>query len=346
MPLAETVRDTLDRPLKNLRVSVTDRCNLRCRYCMPEEEYVWLPRSSILSFEEIDRLVRIFSTLGVTKVRLTGGEPLLRHNLSHLVELLTANEAIRDLAMTTNGVLLARQAEGLKSAGLDRVTVSLDTIRPDRYRIFNRAEKFAAVEESIAVARDVGLERIKINSVVIRGFNDDELVDLLEFAGERGAELRYIEYMDVGGATDWSMDQVVSRVEILDTLSAHYGDIAPLSNDDDPSAPAQRFALPDGRVFGIVASTTGPFCRSCDRSRLTADGMFFMCLYADDGVDLRELVRSDASDDEIAAVIASAWRSRNDRGAEERATMRDRGVLYQIEGLRSDPHREMHTRGG
>ncbi len=346
MPLAETVRDTLERPLKNLRVSVTDRCNLRCRYCMPEEEYVWLPRSSILSFEEIDRLVRIFSALGVDKVRLTGGEPLLRHNLSHLVELLAANEAIRDLALTTNGVLLARQAEGLKNAGLDRVTVSLDTIRPDRYRIFNRAEKFAAVEESIAVAHDVGLVGTKINTVVIRGFNDDELVDLLEFAGERGAELRYIEYMDVGGATDWSMDQVVSRAEILATLSAHYGDIAPLSHGDDPSAPAQRFALPDGRVFGIVASTTGPFCRSCDRSRLTADGMFFMCLYADDGVDLRELVRSDASDDEIASAIASAWRSRNDRGAEERVAMRDRGVLYQIEGLRSDPHREMHTRGG
>ncbi len=346
MPLAETVRDTLDRPLKNLRVSVTDRCNLRCRYCMPEEEYVWLPRSSILSFEEIDRLVRIFSTLGVAKVRLTGGEPLLRQNLAHLVELLAANEAIKDLALTTNGVLLARQAEALKRAGLNRVTVSLDTVRPDRYRTFNRAERFGAVAESIAVARDVWLEGTKINSVVIRGFNDDELVDLLEFAGERGAELRYIEYMDVGGATDWSMDQVVSRVQILDTLSAHYGDIAPLSSHDDPSAPAQRFALPDGRVFGIVASTTGPFCRSCDRSRLTADGMFFMCLYADNGVDLRELVRSDASDDEIASVIASAWRSRNDRGAEERATMRDRGVLYQIEGLRSDPHREMHTRGG
>jgi len=346
MPLAETVRDTLDRPLKNLRVSVTDRCNLRCRYCMPEEEYVWLPRSSILSFEEIDRLMRIFSSLGVDKVRLTGGEPLLRHDLSHLVELLAANEAIKDLALTTNGVLLARQAEALKSAGLNRVTVSLDTVRPDRYRIFNRAEKFAAVEESIAVAREVGLEGTKINSVVIRGFNDDELVDLLEFAGERGAELRYIEYMDVGGATDWSMDQVVSRTEILDILSAHYGDVASLSSDDDPSAPAGRFTLPDGRVFGIVASTTGPFCRSCDRSRLTADGMFFMCLYADDGVDLRELVRSDASDDEIASAIASAWRSRNDRGAEERAAIRDRGVLYQLEGLRSDPHREMHTRGG
>ena len=346
MPLAETVRDTLDRPLKNLRVSVTDRCNLRCRYCMPEEEYVWLPRSSILSFEEIDRLVRVFSTLGVADVRLTGGEPLLRHDLSHLIELLAANDGITDIALTTNGVLLARQAEALKRAGLHRVTVSLDTVRPDRYRIFNRAEKFAAVEESIAMVRDVGLEKTKINSVVIRGFNDDELVDLMEFAGEHGAELRYIEYMDVGGATDWSMEQVVSRAEILDTLSTHYGDITPLSNDDDPSAPAQRFSLPDGRPFGIVASTTGPFCRSCDRSRLTADGMFFMCLYADDGVDLRELVRSDASDDEIANAIASAWRARSDRGAEQRVAMRERGVLYQVEGLRSDPHREMHTRGG
>ncbi|MCZ6857850.1 MAG: radical SAM protein, partial [Gemmatimonadetes bacterium] len=251
-----------------------------------------------------------------------------------------------DIALTTNGVLLARQAEALKRAGLHRVTVSLDTVRPDRYRIFNRAEKFAAVEESIAMVRDVGLEKTKINSVVIRGFNDDELVDLMEFAGEHGAELRYIEYMDVGGATDWSMEQVVSRAEILDTLSTHYGDITPLSNDDDPSAPAQRFSLPDGRPFGIVASTTGPFCRSCDRSRLTADGMFFMCLYADDGVDLRELVRSEASDDEIANAIATAWRVRSDRGAEERAAMRERGVLYQVEGLRSDPHREMHTRGG
>ncbi len=279
-------------------------------------------------------------------MRLTGGEPLLRHDLSHLIELLAANDGITDIALTTNGVLLARQAEALKRAGLHRVTVSLDTVRPDRYRIFNRAEKFAAVEESIAMVRDVGLEKTKINSVVIRGFNDDELVDLMEFAGEHGAELRYIEYMDVGGATDWSMEQVVSRAEILDTLSTHYGDITPLSNDDDPSAPAQRFSLPDGRPFGIVASTTGPFCRSCDRSRLTADGMFFMCLYADDGVDLRELVRSDASDDEIANAIASAWRARSDRGAEQRVAMRERGVLYQVEGLRSDPHREMHTRGG
>ncbi len=326
-------------------MSVTDRCNLRCRYCRPEEEYVWLPRSSILSFEEIARLVGVFSTLGVDKVRLTGGEPLLRHNLSHLIELIAENERVCDIALTTNGVLLARHVEALKAAGLSRVTVSLDTTRPDRFRTFTRSAKFASVTEGIARACSVGLGKLKINAVVIRGFNDDELVDLLEFAGEHGAELRYIEYMDVGGATDWSMDQVVSRDEILETLSACYGEIAPLI-DQDSAAPAQRFSLPDGRTFRIVASTTVPFCRSCDRSRMTADGMFYMCLYSDTGLDVRELVRSSASDEELAAQIANAWRGRADRGAEERASMRARGALYQVEGLKSDPHREMHTRGG
>ena len=346
MPTNGPVLDTFERPLRSLRVSVTDRCNLRCRYCMPEEEYVWLPRSSILSFEEIARLVGVFSTLGVDKVRLTGGEPLLRHDLSHLIELIAANERVRDIALTTNGVLLARQVEALKAAGLSRVTVSLDTTRPDRFQTFNRSAKFASVTEGIARACSVGLGKLKINSVVIRGFNDDELVDLLEFAGEHGAELRYIEYMDVGGATDWSMDQVVSRDEILETLSACYGEIAPLIDEDSASAPAQRFSLPNGRTFGIVASTTLPFCSSCDRSRMTADGMFYMCLYSDTGLDMRELVRSSAPDEELAAQIANAWRGRTDRGAEERASMHARGALYQVEGLRSDPHREMHTRGG
>lgn len=346
MPTNGPVLDTFERPLRSLRVSVTDRCNLRCRYCMPEEEYVWLPRSSILSFEEIARLVEVFSTLGVDKVRLTGGEPLLRHDLPHLIELIAANERIRDIALTTNGVLLARQVEALKAAGLSRVTVSLDTTRPDRFQTFNRSAKFASVTEGIARARSVGLGKLKINSVVIRGFNDDELVDLLEFAGEHGAELRYVEYMDVGGATGWSMDQVVSRDEILETLSARYGEIIPLIDQDSASAPAQRFSLLDGRTFGIVASTTVPFCRSCDRSRMTADGMFYMCLYSDTGLDLRELVRSSASDEELAAQIANAWRGRTDRGAEERASIGARGALYQVAGLKSDPHREMHTRGG
>jgi cyclic pyranopterin phosphate synthase len=346
MPTVDPVLDTLRRPLKALRVSVTDRCNLRCRYCMPEEEYVWLPKASILSFEEVDRLVGVLSRLGVEKVRLTGGEPLLRQDLSHLVGLLSEQEAVTDLALTTNGVLLARQADALAAAGLRRVTVSLDTIRPDRYAAFNRAAKFAAVVEGIAAARRAGLETLKINSVVIRGFNDDELIDLLEFAGEHAAELRFIEYMDVGGATEWSLRQVVSRDEMLATIAARYGEVTPVEDRSTPSTPARRYRLPDGRTFGVVASTTGPFCAACDRARLTADGMFYTCLYADLGLDLRELVRSKISDDGIMAAVTERWRGRTDRAAEERADMRVRDALYQIDGLRADPHREMHTRGG
>jgi cyclic pyranopterin phosphate synthase len=313
---------------------------------MPEDDYVWLPKASILSFEEIDQVVRVFSLIGVDKVRLTGGEPLLRHNLPHLIELLAANERIRDIALTTNGVLLSREAETLSAAGLSRVTVSLDTVRADRFEAFNRASKFASVVEGIAAVGAAGLDRLKINSVVIRGFNDDEIVDLLEFAGAHGAELRFIEYMDVGGATDWSMKQVVSRDEILEVLGATYGEIEQLADGTTPSAPAERFRLPDGRTFGIVASTTGPFCRSCDRGRLTADGMFYLCLYADTGLDMRELIRSDASNEAIADRLRDTWRRRVDRGAEERVSMRARGVLHKVAGLRSDPHREMHTRGG
>lgn len=346
MPMVNSTLDILGRPLKSLRVSVTDRCNLRCQYCMPEDEYVWLPKSSILSFEEIDRLVRIFAGAGVTKIRLTGGEPLLRHDLERLVAVLTGHSAIKDVALTTNGVLLARLSGALRKAGLGRITVSLDTLRADRYRKFTKATRLESVLEGIVAARDAGFEGLKLNSVIIRGFNDDEIVDLLEFAGQQGAELRYIEYMDVGGATDWSMEQVFSRDEILRVLSQRYGPVESLHDPRDASAPAQRYRLSDGRVFGIVASTTAPFCRSCDRARITADGMFFLCLYADRGIDLREPLRSGAPDEEIAAIVSSAWRARDDRGAEERAGVRSRGVLYQIEGLRADPHREMHTRGG
>lgn len=313
---------------------------------MPEDEYVWLPKASILTFEEVDRLVGVLARLGVDKVRLTGGEPLLRQDLSHLVGLLSGQEAINDLALTTNGVLLARHAAALAAAGLNRVTVSLDTIRPDRYAVFNRAARFASVVEGITAVQRAGLETLKINSVVIRGFNDDELIDLLEFAGEHGAELRFIEYMDVGGATEWSLTQVVSRDEMLATVAARYGDVTPLEDATAPSAPARRFRLPDGRTFGVVASTTAPFCAACDRARLTADGMLYTCLYADLGLDLRELVRSNASDDGILAAVVERWRGRADRAAEARAELRGRDVLYQIDGLRADPHREMHTRGG
>lgn len=338
--------DVFGRPLGSLRLSVTDRCNMRCRYCMPEAEYVWLPRASILTFEEMARLVGVFTDLGVTKVRLTGGEPLLRHDLPTLVELLAQNRAVRDLAMTTNGLLLEREAAALRRAGLQRVTVSLDSLRPERTLEFARTPRHADILRGIDAARAAGFQSVKLNTVVIRGYNDDELIELMEFARARGVELRFIEYMDVGGATGWSLDQVVSQREILARLAERYGPITALPEPGPVQAPAERFALPDGTRFGIIASTTQPFCRTCDRSRLTADGTWYLCLYAADGIDLREPLRSGASDEELRELIRSTWNRRADRGAEARLAAPDRGALYQIDSLRADPRREMHTRGG
>jgi cyclic pyranopterin phosphate synthase len=338
------IRDTLDRPLRNLRLSVTDRCNLRCQYCMPEEEYVWLPRDDVLSFEEMAQLVDVFTDLGVDKVRLTGGEPLLRRDLDRLVRLLADNPRLRDLALTTNGVLLAEQADALRAAGLHRVTVSLDTLREGRFRVLTRRDTHAQVLEGIAAVVRRDWPGLKIDTVVMRGVNDDELVDLVEYAGGVGAEVRFIEYMDVGGATHWSMERVVSRREMLERLTAHYGAIAPIA--EETSAPADRFRLPDGRVFGIISSTTEPFCRTCDRSRLTADGLWYLCLYATRGQDLRGALRAGASRDELLGLIRSTWQGRRDRGAEERLALPERRPLIQIGELKRDPHLEMHTRGG
>ena len=336
------LRDRLSRPLGSLRVSVTDRCNLRCRYCMPEQDYVWLPRQSILTFEEITRLVRVFASLGVDKVRLTGGEPLLRHDLPTLTGMIAQVPGIRDLAMTTNGVLLAKSVDALWSARLGRITVSLDTLQPERMRELARTDRHADVLEGIAAARQAGFS-VKLNTVVMRGVNDDELVALIEFARAQQAEIRFIEYMDVGGATEWTAEQVVSQREMLDSVSKHYGSITPIPAGN---APAERFRLVDGTTFGIIASTTAPFCRSCDRSRLTADGTWFLCLYAERGIDLRAPVRAGASDAELAELISATWQGRTDRGAEERLGLHERAPLYQVSGLRADPHREMHTRGG
>lgn len=340
------VVDALGRELESLRVSVTDRCNLRCRYCMPEEEYVWLPRQSILTYEETERLVRIFSGLGVTKVRITGGEPLLRRDLVELVAALAANPSITDLALTTNGLLLARYAGPLRDAGLGRITVSLDTLRPERFQEFARRGRLGDVMAGLESLPQAGFRGTKLNVVVVRGFNEDEIASLLEFARARDLEVRFIEYMDVGGATRWSPDEVVSRADMLATLSAHFGPAEPLTEPGEHRAPAERFALPDGTTFGIIASTTEPFCRTCGRSRLTADGMWLRCLYADAGTDLKAYLRQGASDEEIAGAIAEAWRGRSDRGAEERLAAPQRGPLYRLERLRQDPHREMHTRGG
>jgi cyclic pyranopterin phosphate synthase len=342
--VAARTTDRLGRPLRSLRVSLIDVCNLRCSYCMPEEDYVWLPRGDVLSAGEIGRLVDVFRELGVDKVRLTGGEPLLRPDVADVVERLSANPGLRDLSMTTNGVLLARYAERLRRAGLGRVTVSLDTLRADRFRQLTRRDQLAQVIEGIEAARQAGFGRLKLNAVVIRGYNDDELADLLEFGRQRDAEVRFIEYMDVGGATRWSLDLVMTRLEMLEALARRYGPIEPVS--ENGSAPAERFVLPDGTVFGIIASTSEPFCRSCDRSRLTADGLWFLCLYAARGIDLRTPLRAGVSADEIARLIGDGWAARRDRGAEERKALNSRGPLYRIEDLRMDPHREMHTRGG
>ena len=338
--------DILGRPLASLRLSLTDRCNLRCRYCMPEEEYVWLPRASILSFEEIERLVHIFSGLGTTKVRLTGGEPLLRRDVPELVSLLHANAAITDLALTTNGLMLAGQAAALTQAGLSRVTVSLDTLRADRFEAYTRSTRHADVLAGITAARDAGFRKLKLNTVVVRGYNEDELADLIEFGRAHQAEVRFIEYMDVGGATRWTMDQVVPRQEMLEVIARRHGAAEPLREDRPTAAPAERFRLPDGTTFGIIASTTAPFCRSCDRSRITADGTWYLCLYAEKGINLKDPLRQGASDAEIGALITSAWQGRRDRGAEERLEVVARSALYPVERLRADPHREMHTRGG
>ncbi len=338
------ITDTLGRPLRNLRLSVTDRCNLRCQYCMPEEDYIWLPRESLLTFEEISELVGIFTEVGVDKIRLTGGEPLLRRDLATLVRMLSGNSRVEDLALTTNGVLLAEQAQALYDAGLHRVTVSLDTLRPERFRALTRRDSLQKVLEGIALVGGVGFTGLKLDCVLIRGVNDDELLDLLEYGKRVGAEVRFIEYMDVGGATQWSVDKVFSRVEILDRVERRYGRIEPVV--EQSSAPAQRFLLPDGTPFGVIASTTTPFCRTCDRSRLTADGMWYLCLYAQQGIDLRQPLREGVPREEMRSLLVRGWRARRDRGAEERKEVRERGVFISVEELRQDPHLEMHTRGG
>jgi cyclic pyranopterin phosphate synthase len=339
------MNDLLGRPLRNLRLSVTDRCNLRCEYCMPEDDYVWLPREDVLHFEETSALVEVFLSLGVDKIRLTGGEPLLRRDLPALVRMIAAKPALKDLALTTNGVLLADQADALKAAGLGRITVSLDTLHPERFLKLTRFNQLEAVHAGIAAARRV-FGRLKIDTVVIRGVNDDELVSLVEYGRSVNGEVRFIEYMDVGGASRWAVERVVSRREMLETLARHYGAIVPI---DEPgsTAPAERFALEDGTTFGIIASTTDPFCRTCDRSRLTADGMWYLCLYATRGLDLRARLRRGATTDDLKALIAGGWSARDDRGAEARLALGDRRAFVPVQDLlKRDPHIEMHTRGG
>lgn len=315
---------------------------------MPEPEYAWLPREDILSFEEMAILAGVFADLGVDKVRLTGGEPLLRQDLARLVRLLRQDRRITEVALTTNGVLLADYVHDLYYAGLDRVTVSLDTLKPERFRRLTGRDEFVRVLEGIASVDKTGFTDLKLDTVAIRGFNDDELSELIEFGKRVHAEVRFIEYMDVGGANEWRMDKVLSQDMILEALARRYGRIAPVA--ERGAAPAQRFRLPDGTIFGIIPSTTLPFCAQCDRSRLTADGLWYLCLYAGSGVDLRRPLRMNEHPAHIREIIRSGWAARRDRGAEERKALERVGLraggLIDIDRLREDPHLEMHARGG
>ncbi len=340
MPLV----DTLGRSLRSLRVSVTDRCNLRCQYCMPEEDYTWLAREDLLHFEEISRLVDVFIAIGVDKIRLTGGEPLLRRNLPELVAYLAGKPALSDISLTTNGILLGETAAALKQAGLRRLNISLDTLLPKRFIELTRQNAHARVINGIETAAPL-FKGLKLDSVVMRGVNDDELVPLLDYGARVGAEVRFIEYMDVGGATRWTSNLVCSRRDILERLTAHFGDVRPVE-EPASTAPADRFVLPDGRVFGVISSTTEPFCQTCDRARITADGMFYTCLYGTEGLDLRGRLRSGASPEEFIETLNTRWARRADRGAEERLVTRDRSIYLPVETLKADPHLEMHKRGG
>lgn len=310
---------------------------------MPEPDYVWLPRTTLLTFEELTRVTRIFTGLGVRHVRLTGGEPLLRAQVADLAARLAGVPGIGDLAMTTNGVLLAPAAARLRDAGITRLTVSLDTLRRDRFEALTRRDHLNDVLSGIDAA-SAAFGHVKLDTVLLRGTNDDEIEDLVRFAGARGAEIRFIEYMDVPGATHWRTSRVVSRAEILERLERAYGPVAPLPPDGP--APAERFALPTGQVVGIIASTTTPFCATCDRIRLTADGHLFFCLYATRGLDLRTPIRDGASDADLARLIGDAWQARADRGAETRLSTSDRGAYIAVADLRKAPQLEMHTRGG
>jgi cyclic pyranopterin phosphate synthase len=314
--------DGLGRPLKALRISVTDRCNFRCTYCMPREvfgpDHVFLPHEAVLRFEEIARLVRIFASLGVTKVRLTGGEPLLRRDLPNLVRMLASTPGIEDFALTTNGVLLPDLAPALFNAGLKRLTVSLDTLRPERQRAISGTEvPLSRVLEGLERARRAGFGPIKLNCVLQRGVNDDEILSLAAYARDRGHALRFIEFMDVGTTNGWRMDAVVPAQEVHQKLHAAWP-LQPLPAETGAVERRWRYADGQGEV-GTIASVTSPFCAGCDRARLSADGHLYTCLFAEEGLDLKGFLRAGHGDRDLAALLTSHWNRRADRYSEQRS---------------------------
>jgi cyclic pyranopterin phosphate synthase len=330
MPLAGPLVDSFGRRHSHLRISVTDRCNLRCVYCMPEE-VEFLDRRELLSFEEIAKFVRLLVPLGVNKIRLTGGEPLVRRDLHKLIELLWQIPGIVDVSLTTNGMLLAEQAELLFRAGLRRLNISLDTLRPDVFRQLTRRDGLERVLAGIQVARRIGFHPIKINAVSIRGVTENEVIPLARFARENGLELRFIEYMPIG-ADHWERRKVYYAHEILEQLERAFGPLRPIQ-DGDGTAPAQEWEYADGGRVGIIASISQPFCQHCNRLRLTADGKLRYCLFALEETDIKTLLRTGATEEEIVlAVRRCVW---------------SKWEGHQINTARFlKPSRTMHTIGG
>jgi GTP 3',8-cyclase len=309
--------DTYNRPVRDLRISVTDRCNLRCSYCMPLDEYEWIDRKEILSFEEIARLAKLFVQLGVDKIRLTGGEPLVRRNLERLIAEISLIPGLKDLCLTTNGSLLAEKVAALKTAGLKRVNVSIDSLDPEKFHRITKRGDLNKVLEGLFAAKHQGMSPIKINAVVERGVNDGDVVELVEFARDNGFAIRFIEYMDVGNSNDWTSEKLVPKKEILEKINSRY----PLREvgREDGSAPSVDYEFIDGRGdLGVIASVTEPFCSSCTRVRLTADGKLVTCLFSQVGHDLKALLRKGAGDEEILDTIRSIWEKRTDRYSSER----------------------------
>lgn len=308
-------QDRFDRRHDDLRISVTDRCNLRCAYCMPAEP-VWFPRGEILTYEEIERVVRIAAARGVRKVRVTGGEPLVRHEIATLIGRLAAVPAVEDLSLTTNGVLLGALARPLADAGLRRVNVSLDSLRPDRYRRLAGRDRLAETLDGIRAAAAAGMTPVKINTVLLRGVNDDEAEAMVDLGRSEGWEVRFIEFMPLENDRTWDLARVVSGAEVRRRIHARW----PLVPDhgSDPRAPATRFLFEDGRgAVGFINSVTEPFCGDCSRLRLTSDGKIRVCLYDDAEVDLKGLLRGGASDDAIGSAIAGAVAGKGRGGAVE-----------------------------
>jgi len=315
--------DLLGRPLRDLRISVTDRCNLRCRYCMPREvfgdDFAFLERDELLTFEEIERVVRALVALGVRKVRLTGGEPLLRRDLPDLVARLSRIDDLEDLALTSNGVLLGRMAQDLVAAGLRRVTVSLDALDDTTFRAMSDTTILVqAVLDGIAAAKAAGLAPVKVNAVLQRGVNDDQVEDLADWARDVGVTLRFIEFMDVGTTNRWQRDRVVPAAEVAQRIAARWP-IEPV-DPDHVGEVAERYRYVDGAgEVGIIASVTRPFCGTCSRARLSAIGELYTCLFAAEGHDLRALVRDGTDDGALRASVAGIWARRDDRASELRA---------------------------